>query len=243
MANWATQQEVADYLGVALASAPPATLVAAAQEAILAYIGRPVASAERTEYYSGIAGSPYIRLNVWPVISVAHVYNDPNLNYGENTSITDPAELTLGLDYVIVRESVAGGKAGLLEYIMGGTGPGALTSPPGPSYFARGMTTAARAASFSWPVGQGNIKVVYTAGYATIPEDLKIAEAYQAQWMKRIGRNAGQNLVSESWGQYSYTQASGPPLGNKVVGPVGILSPQVAQMVNKYRDVPLGQVL
>jgi hypothetical protein len=89
----------------------------------------------------------------------------------------------------------------------------------------------------------GNIKVTYTGGYDPIPDDFKIAVAYQSQWMHRTGATAGQNIVSENWGQYGYTQQTTPQVGTKVVGAVGVISPHVAQMVAIYRDTPLGPII
>ena len=62
-----------------------------------------------------------------------------------------------------------------------------------------------------FPDGFDNIEVTYTGGYATIPDDIKIAAFRFAdlQYSAR-GRNLG--LASESLGQYSYSNYSSPQL-------------------------------
>lgn len=60
---------------------------------------------------------------------------------------------------------------------------------------------------YGWPVGRFNISVTYTAGYATIPDDLKavvcqmVLDAY-SNTSKRTG------ITSERMGDYAYTIAS-----------------------------------
>lgn len=77
-----------------------------------------------------------------------------------------------------------------------------------------------------WPTGQGNIKVLYSAGYATIPDDL----AYAATTLVvNVSRNQpqGAELSSESLGSYSYSVLSrgeDPEIG------------EVRQILTRYRE-------
>ena len=70
-----------------------------------------------------------------------------------------------------------------------------------------------------WPRGRRNIRVVYTAGYATVPEDVQLAAAELA---KEVYGKAQRDptLLSETIGSYSYTQAAEGSLQN----PTPILS-------------------
>lgn len=240
MANLITPTEAAGYLGIAVASAPSQTLIDTAETLLLDYIGRPLISASRTEYYSAVPGQKTIRLRIWPVASVTSVNVDPRYNFGQNANVTAPLLLTAGQDYALIWNTSGVASQGLLEYfglVNGGYG---WTGPYAP-LTGYGLSVAARNANFGWPVGQGNIKVVYTAGFTTIPDDFKIAVAYQSRWLQKVGTSAGVIMQSETLGQNSYTMADiNTPAGMKVAGAVGIIQPMVAQMVAKYRDVTLG---
>lgn len=243
MANLITPTQAAGYLGIAVASAPDQTLIDTAETLLLNYIGRPLTSASRTEYYSAVPGQKTVRLRIWPVASVTTVHVDPRLNFGQNTLITTPQLLTAGQDYALIWNESGVASQGLLEYFGLANGGYGWTGPYTP-LTGYGLSVAARNANFGWPVGQGNIKVVYTAGYATIPDDFKIAVAYQARWLQKVGTNAGIVMQSETLGQNSYTMADmASMVGMKVAGPVGLLDPYVAQLVAKYRDVTLGIAL
>ena len=60
----------------------------------------------------------------------------------------------------------------------------------------------------AWPEGRGNIKVVYTAGYASIPEDLKLGIHTLAAFVKSSAA-AGLMKGSETIGRYSYSLLTG----------------------------------
>lgn len=240
MANLITPAQAAAYLGIPEASAPTQALIDAAETLLLSYIGRPLISAERTEYYSAVPGQKMVRLRIWPCASVNTVHIDPQFEFGQNTSVTDPLLLVKGQDYALVWNTTGDASQGLLEYFGLANGGYGWTGPYTP-LTGYGLSPAARCANFGWPVGQGNIKVVYTAGFTTIPEDFKIAVAYQARWLQLNGGNAGSYMDSETLGQNSYTRGKFDTLpGMKVAGAVGIIQPMVAQMVAKYRDIPLG---
>lgn len=57
-----------------------------------------------------------------------------------------------------------------------------------------------------WPEGVRNIKVVYTGGWSTIPEGLKLAVFHLIDYLKDL-RGKSPGLQSESMGNYSYTRA------------------------------------
>lgn len=55
-----------------------------------------------------------------------------------------------------------------------------------------------------WPEGRRNIKIVYQAGYTTVPDDLKLAALQFCQELFRDARN-GKKIQSERLGDYSYS--------------------------------------
>lgn len=61
-----------------------------------------------------------------------------------------------------------------------------------------------------WPDGTRNIKVVYTAGYSTIPDGLKLAGFRLIDYLRDMRGKSG-GLQSESMGSYSYTLAAVSP--------------------------------
>lgn len=56
-----------------------------------------------------------------------------------------------------------------------------------------------------FPVGIGNVKVTYTAGYATIPEDLARACIHMVAFMYRGGSRVGESSKSVGGGTTSYS--------------------------------------
>lgn len=54
-----------------------------------------------------------------------------------------------------------------------------------------------------WPLGIKNVRVTYTAGYTTVPADIKLA-AYQIAARVRNGRTRGGMIKSERMGDESY---------------------------------------
>ncbi|MGD9617163.1 MAG: hypothetical protein AB7W06_17445 [Alphaproteobacteria bacterium] len=80
-----------------------------------------------------------------------------------------------------------------------------------------------------FPSGRGNVVVVYTAGYAAVPDDVKRALIV---WIKHIANAlaADTSKQSETIGDYSYTNAPG----------AGIAIPALAEaLLTPYRDTAL----
>jgi hypothetical protein len=69
--------------------------------------------------------------------------------------------------------------------------------------------------SGAWPLGAANVRVEYTAGYATVPEDVQTATAFIAKWM--YDQLQHDSMVSgETIGNYSYTVTKETPALNAV---------------------------
>lgn len=77
-----------------------------------------------------------------------------------------------------------------------------------------------------WPRGYGNIKIAYSAGYATVPDDLSYCATTLVANMIR-NQPKGTELSSESLGSYSYSTLSAsedPEIGS------------IRQILTRYRD-------
>lgn len=164
----------------------------AAEALILSRLKRNLEPATYTEYYSGNS-QKYLTLRNRPVTSVTAVYEDFQAFDGSNPSAFGPATLLQpGIHYSLdIDESTNTSKSGLLVRIGGVWQeigrvyfPGKLSAEVGPTH--------------------GNIKVVYTAGYETIPSDIEFAVCLAVSSMRRnVG--SGGNVTSEKIGDYQYT--------------------------------------
>ncbi len=164
---------------------------------------------------SGGTGTLYTGGNVYHPT----VWQNPIGYYGQSPSGFDDGNIVVnGSQFVVVLDS-GGIKShrGLLRCIAGtGTaGPGFFWQLPGNTYMGK-------LAAYSlprWPIGSGNIKVAYSAGYASteIPEDIKMATVMLVAQMIR-NQPSGSMLSTESLGGYSYSVLSGrvdiPDIGN-----------------------------
>lgn len=157
-------------------------LLSATEQSIEKWLGRKMLSTARTEYFSG-SGRSLLILGQRPVTAVSTVRVDQN-GYGGHGSDAFAAdtEWELGVDFFPRSLAADESNPGMLEAIGG-----------------------------VWPEGQQNIKVTYTAGYSTIPDDFQNAlhvicgEAYAM-----IAK--GGKVTSETLGQYSYSLLVGSAL-------------------------------
>ena len=146
--NLVEPSEVETYLGYTFDDQDLLqTWINRAEAVILRWTGREaLLPAEVTEYLDGNAqGSIYLRR--WPIIEIASLYVDQGGYYGSGTgAFPESSLLTANTQYRARR---------------GGTD------------LCRGEVV--RTDGYNWPIGFGNIKVIYTAGYDPVPEDLKLA--------------------------------------------------------------------
>lgn len=195
-----------------------ALLTAGASQAILQYIGRPIEQATYTEFYSG-KNNRILNLRNRPITAVASVYSDMAGHYGQASGFTSDNLLTAGTDYQLVIDGQLDGgtpcsRLGQIERING----------IWPARFGR-QAGALVAREID---GGGNIKVTYTAGYATVPADIVLAACEMtSQMLSRTER--GMPLASESLGGYSYS------LATQMIDLIG----GVRSVLDKYRDIPI----
>jgi hypothetical protein len=190
---------------------------------------RNLESANYTEYYSG-SDRPELVLRQRPVTAVTAVYMDPTGFWGQGANAFPSSTLmTAGTHYALVLDD--GGNQSTCGVLMriGGTGPGF----PGtyPDQWMGGKLAAYRLPR--WQRGQGNIKIQYTAGYTTVPEDLANAATQIAAYLVR-NMPSGMPLTSEGLGAYNYSIQSGLDVGTvPELGGAGMT-------LRRYREVSVG---
>lgn len=196
MANEAltTVADLKTYLGVTGATYD--TLLGAILDGVEEAVGRfcrpavresannPLTSYSDTEYYSG-DGFEDLYLRRFPVTAITSVKVDRGgyFGYGADAFGSD-SEWTIGSEFTPTFDVADLKNIGLLKSLVRGGGP-----------FPR-----------AWPNGIGNIQVVYTAGFATTPDDLAMAiwQLAQRTWAAQKTK-LGELPVSETHSRYSYT--------------------------------------
>lgn len=170
-----------------------AQILAGVEEAVIGHCGRRFESASYTEYLDG-TGRPLLRLKNRPVTAITSVHVDAAGYYGHGSdSFGSTTEWVLGINYAPKSLAASEENAGLLLAITNSSfaGPASL-----------------------WPLGAGNVKVVYTAGYATIPRDLELAVQLLCGVVRKSAeKGVGGPLASERFGQYAYSLLAGQGSG------------------------------
>lgn len=178
-------------------------LIIYADQAIKSYLKRDININQYVEYYNG-NGTPNIILNQYPVYpSNLSVWFDPQGYWGQApNAFASGTLLTQGTNYAVVIDSGgARSNRGLIQYLSGGPITMAQFWLPNPPLFT-GKLAATRPPC--WPVGQGNLKVSYVAGFNPIPADLVYAAGMTIAYMARTMSQGGP-LQSESFEAYSYS--------------------------------------
>jgi hypothetical protein len=186
MANLITTSEYKTWanIGTTAYDTIIGTIVSGVSTEIRRWCGRDTSngfeSMSRTERYDG-NNEQTINLMEWPVSSVTSV----KVYASDGTYET--------LDSTTYRVDSSGG-------ILSCVDPIKARYP----VTAFGTVQATFSVQPWFPDGFDNIEVVYTGGYATIPDDLKIA-AFRLADMHYAARGRNMGVVSESLGQYSYS--------------------------------------
>lgn len=169
-------------------------LLVGVEEAAKRYTKRGFLSEAATEYYDGHGGDT-LPLRRRPVTAVASVHVHSTGYAGQGDDPFPASTLWLaGSDYYLPRSDESEDNAGLLIAIHG-----------------------------CWPIGRGNIKVVNTAGYSAVPENVKLA-IHQLTAAVRNGREQGAIKAGETIGRYAYQLLQGGVKQLEVVEARAILS-------------------
>lgn len=205
--------DVKTYLGISGSSEDAflAVAVASADAAIKSYLKRPVEQTTFTSYLNG-NGRRTLYLPNAPVQSITSIHLDPDRVFGADTLLTDGADYYLEIEGSLLAPSYAWKGA---VHRLNGVWPGVSR--------VDGLVTVAAA-------GEANIKVVYVAGWATVPADIKQA-AYQYVTALRSDRGGEGPMQSESFDYYSRSRFS-PEDEAKAFG-------SIKHLLSAYRKVVL----
>lgn len=222
-----------------------AILLAAADAAAKTYIRRGKSktaftnwpeTGSDTVYLSG-EGKPDLILPYWPVTAVSSVYLDQAGYFGDGASaFAATSLLTAGMDYVLVRDDGSASTTARLRRLSG-FGTGGLWGDDFGGQWSPGRVGTASGGPLSWggrerpcwPAGSGNVKVTFTAGYTSVPADLTMAVNDITILLYNNRTRGGQQMQSESLGDYSYSLASQAVGGAPELG-------TARQMLNAYRE-------
>lgn len=177
-------------------------------------------------FYSG-NGTRTLLLRQRPaIVSGLTVYLDGSGRFGANPdgAFASTTQLVYGRDYILRLDGCLPGTSTQCSYsgILERVG----TTWPGRSAYSVGDVT------LQPTPGQGNIKIVYTAGWPTIPHDIRQAVCQIAAYIRRNADKGG-SMTSESLGGYSYSLAQQATSGT--VPELGSLRSVVAA----YKEVRL----
>lgn len=217
-----------------MASQPPAWLsqnIAAASQTIKSFCNLYLESQTLTQFYNG-KGLPNLILLQWPVTAVTAVYVDQT-GYGGQAPNAFPAstQWLQGQNFYLDTDTNATTSLKALLVAIAGNGVWSGDNWFGwGSYTPYGNKLAATRKPY-WPVGNKNIKVVYVAGFTTVPSDLAFAASSLVAAMVR-NQPMGGPLQSESLGSYSYSM-----LSRAVSGQLTDLT-DYGSILRKYREIP-----
>lgn len=194
-----------------------ASLLAGITAALKSDINRDLEQQTYTEYYSG-DGSQTLILRQYPVQSITSIYLDSDGYWGFGSgSFASATLLVEGTDYALKRSSSSiGSGSGIVQRIGGNW--------PMPSRRVGGFIAD------QVGIGVGNIKVVYVAGYATIPADLQMAVN------ELVIRKANSAAFGMSFKQGQYEDANATFMTpEEMRGLVG----SIESVLSSYREVAI----
>ena len=206
-----TVQNVKDALGISGSSQDSLItfFVNGANTAIKRYCRSNLEQATYTDYLDG-TGLNSILLRETPVQSITNIWLDQAGYYGQGSGFASSSLLTAGVDYALMPDFQKDSS----HHDWSGSGMVRRLGLGTASYFVVSNSTIAGGAKFAvWPVGVGNIKVTYVAGYATIPDDLTFAATSLATWCYNSRTQPGYVVANEALGAYSYGLLAGAGKG------------------------------
>lgn len=191
---------------------------------ILSYLKWDLQQATVTDYYDG-TGYRDITLRRPFVASVANVWVDASGYYGQGPSAFGSDTLqTAGQDYVLVIDDNTGGKSGLLRRLVT-----PLLLWPSDLVFSRQPGGLSFRGPAVWPQGYGCVKVEYTYGFATIPDEIKMA----------VESGCAIAANTTKWGFPSQSESVGGHNWSLLISREPEFS-TTRQILSRYRDISIG---
>jgi hypothetical protein len=180
-------------------------------------------TADQVDFYDG-NGMPDIPIRRPYVCSIANVWVDQTGAYGNGTNpFASGTVLTQGIDYALVRDGNAptSGKSGLLRRLTY-----AVNYWPSDLVYMRLAGGLSYRNPAAWPSGYGNVKVQYSYGFQTIPDDIQLAVVELVSAINSAA-SRGYMVTSESLGAHNWSLSISkePELGT------------VRQLLSRYRDM------
>jgi hypothetical protein len=174
-------------------------------------------------YYSG-DNSRFLILRQRPLVTVTSIYSDTTGRFGDNPdgAFASDTLLVAGTDYVVRWDGLLPGSstrcsyAGIVERING-------VWPAAWRYSAGTINP-------SLGDHQGNIKITYTAGYTTVPPDIKYAASLLVARMRRTAIYGTGHLEMERYEDYMYKLA---PVATAMLSQIGELN----QLLSRHREI------
>lgn len=167
-------------------------LIEQVDQLIKSYVGQTIERQTVTEYHAG-NNTPLLVTRQRPVASLTSVRVDAYGAYGQASDPFPAATLqTAGIDYALRIDRPDGtSRSGIVQRLNG----------VWPAVFRRqsGLLTPAI------EPGQGNIKIVYVAGYLQVPKDLELAANTLIGSIRHNRRHGAGQMTSESYQGYSYS--------------------------------------
>ena len=177
-----------------------------------------------TEYHSG-ANQRHVVLRELPVVSITNLWEDSDGYFGKGTSPFASGDLlTHGTDYVLEFDDA--------------------------DQFGSAMSRSGRVVRIQdrgWPLGYGNIKVSYTAGWDVLPHDIVEAATLVASEIVDSVRQASvtgsggseSKIVEERLGDYVVRYEGVKTGGATARVALKGLSEKAAGMLERYRAIRL----
>lgn len=216
-------------------------MIAAASAAVQRYCGRDFesqtygtgattaySSGGDSGYYNG-DNSRFLILRQRPVTSITSIYSDPTGYFGDNPDGAYAAStlLVAGTDYALRWDGQLPGAStrcsycGIVER---------LNSVWTGTWRHRGGEINPTLGNNS-----GNIKIVYVAGFTTVPSDISYAVTLVVAQMRRTAVFGGEGLSGESWENYSYNL--GGSRGGGAAASAAIHLSGAADILSHWREV------
>ncbi|MEO2090703.1 MAG: hypothetical protein ABGY75_14555 [Gemmataceae bacterium] len=188
------------------------------------YCGRQFGQSTYSEFYSG-DNSPLLVLRQRPVLAITSVWVDGAGWWGQGADPFAADTLLDATGYAVEADQPDGSsRCGLLRRVD--------DVWPRPFQWEQGVLTGRAPGGVQGETG--NIKVVYSAGYASVPSPVQLAVAIGvSRFLKTL--KAGGLVAGETTPGYSYSLFT----GNLKPDGISSLPPEALSLLSRYRNLPV----